>query len=73
MDFLSKFEQKLRIWSHLLKKFLMESFIFCAVHSYWYSHILRKINFRSYILVYLVYVIFICLLFSFFFFDSTLG
>ena len=33
-DFFSKFDQirrKLRIWSHLLKKFLMESLIFCAV------------------------------------------
>ena len=34
-DFFSKCEQirrKLRIWSHLLKKSLMESFIFCAVN-----------------------------------------
>ena len=33
-DFFSKCEQirrKLRIWSHLLKKSLMENFIFCAV------------------------------------------
>ena len=33
-DFFSKCDQnrnKLRIWSHLLKKSLMESFIFCAV------------------------------------------
>ena len=33
-DFLSKRDQirrKLRIWSHLLKKCLMENFIFCAV------------------------------------------
>ena len=33
-DFFSKCDQirrKLRIWSHLLKKFLMESFIFCEV------------------------------------------
>ena len=33
-DFSSKCEQvlrKLRIWSHLLKKSLMENFIFCAV------------------------------------------
>ena len=27
----SKFLQKLRIWSHLLKKSLMENFIFCVV------------------------------------------
>ena len=33
-DFLSKCDQirrELRIWSHLLKKSLMENFIFCAV------------------------------------------
>ena len=32
--FFSKYDQirkKLRIWSHLLKKLLMENFIFCAV------------------------------------------
>ena len=34
MDFLVKCDQIrsfLRIWSHLLKKFSMENFIFCAV------------------------------------------
>ena len=34
-DFFSKCDQIhsfQRIWSHLLKKFLMENFIFCAVH-----------------------------------------
>ena len=34
IDFYSKYDQihrKLRIWSHLLKKSLMENFIFCAV------------------------------------------
>ena len=34
IDFLSKCDQIrsfLRIWSHLLKKSLMENFIFCAV------------------------------------------
>ena len=33
-EFFSKYDQicrKLRIWSHLLKKSLMENFIFCAV------------------------------------------
>ena len=33
-DFFSKYDQirrKLRIWSHLPKKSLMENFIFCAV------------------------------------------
>ena len=36
-DFLSKCDQirrNLRIWSHLLKKPLMENFIFCAVYIY---------------------------------------
>ena len=35
-DFLNKCDQirrKLRIWSNLLKKSLMENFIFCAVYS----------------------------------------
>ena len=34
-DFFSKCDQirkKLRIWSHLLKKPLMENFVFCAVY-----------------------------------------
>ena len=34
-DFFSKCDQirrKLRIWSHLLKKSLMENFVFCAVY-----------------------------------------
>ena len=37
-DFFSKCHQirrKLRIWSHLLKKSVMENFIFCAVHDWW--------------------------------------
>ena len=36
-DFFSKCDQirrKLRIWSHLLKKPVMENFIFCAVTRY---------------------------------------
>ena len=36
-DFLSKYDQvrrTMRIWSHLLKKFLMENFIFCAVNEF---------------------------------------
>ena len=35
-DFFSKCDQirrKLRIWSHLLKKSIMENFIFCAVYN----------------------------------------
>ena len=35
MDFFSKCDQirtKLRVWSRLLKKSLMENFIFCAVN-----------------------------------------
>ena len=34
-DLFSKCDQirrKLRVWSHLLKKSLIENFIFCAVH-----------------------------------------
>ena len=41
-DFFSKCDRIrsfLRIWSHLLKKFLMESFIFCAV-KYWRSAVI---------------------------------
>ena len=33
-DFFGKYEQihkKLQIWSHLVQKYLMENFIFCAV------------------------------------------
>ena len=33
-DFFSKCDQirrELRVWSHLLKKFIMENFVFCAV------------------------------------------
>ena len=36
-DFFSKCDQirsKLRIWSHLLKKSLMENFIFCTVYNW---------------------------------------
>ena len=39
-DFFSKCEQirrKLRIWSHLLMKSLMEDFIFCAVRIHLFS------------------------------------
>ena len=32
-DFFSKCDQKLRIWSQLLKKSLIEIFIFCVVRS----------------------------------------
>ena len=49
-DFFSKCDQirsKMRIWSHLLKKSLMENFIFCAVllisFYLWFS-LLRKKN-----------------------------
>ena len=41
-DFFNKFDQMrrlLRIWSHLLKKSLMENFIFCAV---WFVALLQK-------------------------------
>ena len=42
-DFFSKYEQirrKLRIWSHLLKKSLMENIIFCAVLSAMHESVL---------------------------------
>ena len=47
-DFLSKRDQicrKLRIWSHLLKKSLLENFIFCAVFAFpeHYHSIIGKI------------------------------
>ena len=38
-DFFNKCEQIrsfLWIWSHLLKKYLMENFIFCAMYSYFF-------------------------------------
>ena len=75
----------LRIWSHLLKKSLTENFTFCAVkvkcvflfdhnlihHSYYHSHILWQFCFRSYILDYLVYILFIsCTFFEVFELDS---
>ena len=50
-DFVSKCDQirkELRIWSHLLKKSLMENFIFCAVIYLFIFHYLnvnqRKMN-----------------------------
>ena len=46
-DFFSKCDQisrKLRIWSHLLKKSLVENFIFCAVAFMQYVAILLKIT-----------------------------
>ena len=45
-DFLSKCDQIrsfLRFWSHLLKKFLMENFIFCAVLIYFCNKIVISI------------------------------
>ena len=43
-DIFSKFDQirwKLRIWSHLLKKYFMENFIFCAVNKLGICALLR--------------------------------
>ena len=40
-DFFSKSDQIhsfLRIWSHLLKKSLVENFIFCAVSRHWSAY-----------------------------------
>ena len=49
-DFFSKCDQirrKLRIWSHLLEKSLMENFIFCAVtlSTYAYSQYIDNVSF----------------------------
>ena len=44
-DFFSQCDQIrsfLRIWSHLLKKSLMENFIFCAVRDIGIIHLLRS-------------------------------
>ena len=61
-DFFSKYDQIrsfLRIWSHLLKKYLMENFIFCAViHTFHTSQLqLTRLRFASFFLlsVYLIY------------------
>ena len=49
-DFFSKCDQirrKLRIWSHLLKKFLMENFNFCAVWVLFYTLQIQVLCSRS--------------------------
>ena len=46
-DFFSKCDQThsfLRIWSHLLKKSLIENFIFCDFKTYWKWPIKQKIK-----------------------------
>ena len=51
-DFSSKWDQiikKLRIWSHLLKKSLMENFIICAVNYANLNHIKGLVFFLEYI------------------------
>ena len=48
-DFFSKCDQIrsfLRIWSHLLKKSLMENFIFCAVKEFFSNNSSFKIKFE---------------------------
>ena len=48
-DFFSKCDQilrKLRIWTHLLKKFLMEKFVFCAM-IFVQSVLINKMSFRN--------------------------
>ena len=48
-DFFSKCDQirrKLRIWSHLLKKSLMENFIFCAVFGGYFCFILKNCTYK---------------------------
>ena len=50
-NFFSKCDQirkKLRIWSHLLKKYLMENLIFCAMHPMLYQDFVwRSFNFTA--------------------------
>ena len=46
-----------RIWSHLLKKFLMQSFIFCAVMFWYLFHVAEK-NIRT---ILKLWTIFVCL------------
>ena len=51
-NFFSKCDQirkKLRIWSHLLKKSLMENFIFCAVTSMKRLIMLQKMTGYSFV------------------------
>ena len=48
-DFFSKCDQilrKLRIWTHLLKKFLMEKFVFCAM-IFLQPVLINKMSFRN--------------------------
>ena len=48
-DFFSKCDQIcsfLRIWSHLLKKSLMENFIFCAVRDFSCQATLKNVDTR---------------------------
>ena len=54
-DFFSKWDQiiqKLRLWSHLLKKSLMENFIICAVNYANLNHIKGLVFFLEYIYLY---------------------
>ena len=49
-DFFSKCDQirsVLRIWSHLLKKSIMENFIFCAVINTYVNKLLRDALFNE--------------------------
>ena len=70
-DFFSKCDRIrsfLQIWSYLLKKSLMENFIFCEVTMPYYIKHTTQINFKSLVFgksVYLHTIIFI----SFFCFD----
>ena len=48
-DFFSKCDQirrKLRIWSHLLEKFLMENFIFWAVSCFLHKYLRKEVSSR---------------------------
>ena len=52
-DFFSKRDQirrKLQIWSHLLKKFVMENFIFCAIFDNFFDpiYLFKAVNFLNF-------------------------
>ena len=58
----NQIRRKLRIWSHLLKKSLMENFIFCAVFVYISGlrlpFILKKIAYEMSLVIFVVLAIF---------------
>ena len=64
-SFFSKCDQicrKLRIWSYLLKKSLMENFIFCAVMVFFEWYIFAKIYVRDFVDFLMIFYFLACLL-----------